>query len=346
MTLFFILIAAITFTGTLIEVLYSKKHKLNWYCPVDFFTNLNLSIGQVVWGLITTPLILGGFHYIHTEFGFKGLKDFLGNPVFYIFGYLFTDFVAYWAHRISHRLNFFVIGHLTHHSSKFYNYATGLRINWVYRSYYWTLFIPVALVGYDVKYFVLFQLLINAHNSLCHTRFNIRFGKLNYFLLTPEYHRVHHSSNEIYRDKNFGASLIIWDRLFGTFQDVDPETPHEFGITGQAVGHDPIHLNFHYFDELKKQYDSKYFKSLFKLSGPIERLTSKTIKKESINFKYWIYTVLSLITAFTLNALKDQVSLIEKIGFIILYVFISKIVFNSMFSRRSKIVQVDIQKAT
>jgi hypothetical protein len=133
-------------------------------------------------------------------------------------GFLLTELCQYWQHRLSHRFGWLAWGHLTHHSSSRFNLSTAIRVNWVYRAYAWLFYLPLPLLGFTVEQFVAFQGLINVYNLYCHTRAHVpAWEALSGVLVTPRVHQLHHTSDPRFFG-NYGACLVVWDRVFGTYR--------------------------------------------------------------------------------------------------------------------------------
>jgi len=167
--------------------------------------------------------------------------------------YILFAFCSYWAHNISHRMRFLWATHVAHHSGEHYNLTVSFRLSWV-QWFKIIFFLPVPLAGFHpVVVFFVNQIAI-LFQFWQHTEY---IGKLHpwleYIIATPSNHRVHHGSQPKYINKNYGATFIIWDRIFGTYQPEDE--PVKYGITKNlehAHKHDPIHINFHeYVDMLR-----------------------------------------------------------------------------------------------
>jgi sterol desaturase/sphingolipid hydroxylase (fatty acid hydroxylase superfamily) len=153
-----------------------------------------------------------------------------------------ADFLYYWSHRLEHRVNLFWSWHNIHHSSREYSGTTALRLGWLEPFVSWYLLVPMVVVGFDPLQVILaFQILLTWQTWL-HTQKIGRLGWFDKVFNSPANHRVHHGSNPEYLDKNFGAMLIIWDRLFGTWA---PETiPVRYGLTTDLGTLNPIKLNY------------------------------------------------------------------------------------------------------
>lgn len=167
---------------------------------------------------------------------------------------IWIDFWRYWAHRLAHEIRILWATHVTHHNSEKYNWSVSFRLGWTQHIKI-VFFIPVALVGFDpVTFFICHQIEV-LYQFWIHTEYIHKLPKpIEFIFTTPSHHRVHHARNEHYLDKNYGSTLIIWDRLFNTFQ---PEVERaEYGITNPVNSYNPVYLNFHewmdIFRDIKK----------------------------------------------------------------------------------------------
>ena len=151
-----------------------------------------------------------------------------------------ADFIYYWEHRIEHQIRFFWAYHNVHHSSTDYNYTVASRLSWIETYFLWIFYIPMALLGFDpLLIFIGIQVSV-AYQTWIHTQKIGRLGILEQIINTPALHRVHHASNPRYVDKNFGGILMIWDRLFGTYQP-EREKP-VYGLTENIETNNPFKI--------------------------------------------------------------------------------------------------------
>jgi sterol desaturase/sphingolipid hydroxylase (fatty acid hydroxylase superfamily) len=163
------------------------------------------------------------------------------------------DFLYYWLHRFDHEIRFFWAVHVTHHSSELMNFTVGFRSSLFQPLYRFIYFIPLAWLGFRPLDIVFIYSATQIWGIFVHTELIRKMGWLEYFLVTPSHHRVHHASNPKYLDKNMGMFLIIWDQLFGTFQ---PELPDEayqekkYGLTKNIDNKSPVNLVFHEWKEI------------------------------------------------------------------------------------------------
>jgi sterol desaturase/sphingolipid hydroxylase (fatty acid hydroxylase superfamily) len=161
----------------------------------------------------------------------------------------FADDLAYYVfHRVSHESRVFWASHVVHHSSQHYNLSTALRQTWVPMTYlpFW---LPLLLLGFEPWMVLLAQSWSLIYQFGLHTE---RIGKLprplEAVLNTPSHHRVHHGANEQYLDRNYGGILVIWDRLFGSFE---PEGERvRYGLTKNLATFNPVRVAFHEYTAL------------------------------------------------------------------------------------------------
>lgn len=163
----------------------------------------------------------------------------------YVIAFLALDFSGYWVHRLAHTVNFFWNNHIIHHSSEEFNLACALRQSIsVYFRIYAFLLIPAAIFGVPQQVIAVVAPLHLFAQFWYHTRHIDKMGWLEYFIVTPAHHRVHHAINPEYLDKNYGQIFIFWDRLFGTFQEERADIPAVYGVTRPVRTWNPIKINF------------------------------------------------------------------------------------------------------
>ena len=166
----------------------------------------------------------------------------------YILCIIAIDFFRYWSHRLTHVNRFWWATHVTHHNSEKYNLSVAFRLGWTQHIKF-IFFIPVILMGFDpVLFFICHQIEV-LYQFWIHTEYIRKLPALiEYIFVTPSHHRVHHSTNDQYLDKNFGSTLIIWDRIFGTFKAEQERAV--YGITKPVNSYNPITLNFHEWKDI------------------------------------------------------------------------------------------------
>jgi sterol desaturase/sphingolipid hydroxylase (fatty acid hydroxylase superfamily) len=159
--------------------------------------------------------------------------------------FFLQDLFYYVLHYTDHHCRLFWATHVTHHSSEHFNFSTGLRSSVFEPFYRLFFFAPIAILGFQpadiVVMYALMQVIgVFVHNDRCG-----KLGPLEWIFVTPSHHRVHHGSNPKYLDKNIGMTLIVWDRLFGTFVEEDPAEPVRYGIVKPPASRGPVNIVMH-----------------------------------------------------------------------------------------------------
>jgi sterol desaturase/sphingolipid hydroxylase (fatty acid hydroxylase superfamily) len=162
---------------------------------------------------------------------------------------LFADFMYYWWHRMEHRVRFMWASHSVHHSSTDYDLSTALRLPWLEDTFLiWMMLIPIILLGFNPLQVVIASEIVSNYQIWIHNQKVGKLGFLDKILNTPSVHRVHHGANPQYIDKNYGGILIIWDRLFGTYEPENEKVI--YGLTRNIGTHNPIKINWIEFSRL------------------------------------------------------------------------------------------------
>ncbi len=143
------------------------------------------------------------------------------GAVGWILGFAAGELVFYWRHRLGHSVHLFWCVHAVHHQSTDFNLVTAQRVGWLQWAQTLACAWPLAVLGMPAPMFGAVLGLVHLYNFFTHTTLVGRLGPLERVLVTPSHHRVHHGRNPRYLDKNYGFSLIVFDRLFGTFQEED-----------------------------------------------------------------------------------------------------------------------------
>lgn len=185
----------------------------------------------------------------------------------YIIAFIALDFSGYWVHRISHRYNIFWNNHIIHHSSEEFNLACALRQSISEILKIFTVFLlPAALFGVPASVIAVVAPIQLFAQFWYHTQHINKMGWMENIIVTPSHHRVHHAINPVYIDKNFAQIFIIWDKLFGTFQQELDTEPPVYGITRPVRTWNPIKINFiHVWLLIKDAYHAKNWKDKLKI---------------------------------------------------------------------------------
>ncbi len=224
-----------------IEVIITVKLKMKEYEFKDAGTSIAMGLGNVFIGLFSKALVFGIFLLIYNTVRIFTIPFTWWAWILIFFA---EDFGYYWFHRTSHTSRFFWASHVVHHSSQKYNLSTALRQTWTgsFTSFVFYLWIP--LLGFHPA-MILMQMSISLlYQYWIHTELIVKMPKwFEFFFNTPSHHRVHHATNPQYLDRNHAGILIIWDRLFGTFEP-EVEKPI-YGLTKNIETHNPLRVAFH-----------------------------------------------------------------------------------------------------
>lgn len=225
-----------------LEWYLSAKRNLGLYQWRDSLANVVTAALHQAGDALSLLILLPFFFWLH-QFA---LFDIPFNALNLFLLFILQDFLYYWFHRASHRIRWFWASHVAHHSSRLMNFSTAFRQSLTYPiSGMWLFWLPLIWLGFETK-LVLAVVAINlGFQFFVHTRAGNHWGWLGLVLNTPAWHRVHHACNDVYIDKNFAGVLVIWDRLFGTFEPEHAEIPCRFGITGDFESVNPLTITFH-----------------------------------------------------------------------------------------------------
>lgn len=222
---------------------WQHRHLYSFWGVVQnvYLTVLNASLDLLVRGLYVGILI----------FAYTYRVGEISDPWLYWTALVvLEDFMFYWLHRFDHVCRLFWAVHVTHHSSEEFNLTTGFRSSVFQPLYRFVYFIPLAWFGFRAEDILLAYSATQIWGILVHTQYVGKLGVLEWFMVTPSHHRVHHASNIQYLDRNMGMFLIIWDRLFGTFAEEDPNEPVRYGLTTNMASQSPGNLVFHEWKKL------------------------------------------------------------------------------------------------
>jgi sterol desaturase/sphingolipid hydroxylase (fatty acid hydroxylase superfamily) len=207
-----------------------------------YFTLSNMALDLTVRGVC---LFVLGYAHQHR------LLDPVSSVVIYwLVLILFEDFMFYWLHRFDHHCRFFWAIHVTHHSSDEFNLTVGFRSSILQPLYRFMYFVPIALAGFHPADIMFAYSAAQIFGILAHTQLVNKLGWLEYVLVTPSHHRVHHACNIRYLDRNMGMLLIIWDKLFGTFEAEDEKEKIRFGLLHPVNTSHPGRMIFHEWQEI------------------------------------------------------------------------------------------------
>tara|TARA_B110000285_G_C15086736_1_gene596641 strand:- start:306 stop:1553 length:1248 start_codon:yes stop_codon:yes gene_type:complete len=241
-----------------VEILYGHVIGKQTYSFMDTISSLSSGMTNTLKNSLGLVLIIIPYPYILNSIKLVSLESSLA---LYVVAFVCIDFASYWNHRLNHKINIFWNRHVIHHSSEEFNLACALRQSISAWIGFGALFlIPAAILGVSPK---VISLLVPLHlfaQFWYHTQHIGKLGFLEYIIVTPSQHRVHHAINPIYIDKNLSGIFCVWDRIFGTFQEELDEEPPVYGVLKPVKTWNPILINWqHAFNVIQDAYNSKSF---------------------------------------------------------------------------------------
>jgi len=295
--LFFLLIA--------IELAVDFLRKTHYVRFNDSFGSLALG----TWSLSTKVLFLGVGAWFYQDLlnGYTLIENLEMTPLTWLLLFVLYDFCYYWLHRAGHQINFFWASHAIHHQSEEYNLTTALRqtssgfLGFMF-------YLPVYMLGAPIEAIATVGALNLVYQFWVHTRHINRLGVLEWVLVTPSNHRVHHGQNPEYIDKNMGGVFIVWDRLFGTFQDEQDDIETIYGVRRPLNSFNPLRANIQVWWSLASDafFAQRWIDKLLiwvKPTGwrPSDRVVSAPIEKTDLkNFQPYDPSCCSSITYYAL----------------------------------------------
>ena len=233
--------ATIVLAMILIEVMFSSAYNKNLYKKNDSLCTIGLLTGNIlmVFALKGATLAL---HFYLFKFKLFNLSDLMPVWMIWVATFVMIDLVFYIYHRISHRVNFLWAIHMSHHSCEEMNFAVSFRQAWFGPLSKVPFFMVMPLLGFDPTIIAVAGVISTLWGIVGHTQIVGKLGPLEWIFNTPSHHRVHHGANSQYIDKNYGNLLIIWDRMFGTFE---PEKESvKYGLVNNVNTFNPTKITF------------------------------------------------------------------------------------------------------
>jgi sterol desaturase/sphingolipid hydroxylase (fatty acid hydroxylase superfamily) len=225
-----------------LELVLSNWQHRQVYTIKDTFSNVYLTTLNLI-----VDFFCRGFGFVMLTFFYSHFRvvSFEWSIGYWLVLFLAEDIIFYCLHRVDHSVRLFWAVHVTHHNSEHFNFTTGFRSSVFQPIYRFFFFIPLALLGFHALDIFLMYSITQIYGILVHTQLVGKLGWLEYILVTPSHHRVHHAANVRYLDRNLGMVLIIWDKLFGTFTPEVEEDPVHYGLYQKRIPIHPFHLVFH-----------------------------------------------------------------------------------------------------
>lgn len=251
---FFVLIVA--------ELLADRWRGVHNYRVADAVNSISTGVLSTTTGLLTKGLGL-----VTYAFALKHLALFelsAQSAWVWVAAFVLYDLCYYWLHRCGHERNILWAAHSVHHQSEDYNLSTALRQTSTGFLLGWIFYLPLAVLGVPLSVFVTVAALNLLYQFWVHTRHIGKLGWYEWFFVTPSNHRAHHAQNTLYMDRNYGGVFILWDRLFGTFQEEDDNEPVVFGVTTPLASWNPLWANLQFYAQLwdDARHTSSYWDKL------------------------------------------------------------------------------------
>ncbi len=249
------------------EILVSNFQNQNFYKRSDTLCTIGLLLGNIIVAFAIKGTVLAFHIYLYQFRAF----DFVNQiPIWalWIITFISIDLVFYIYHRMSHRIRFLWAIHLSHHSSEEMNFAVSFRQAWFGPISKIPFFMVLPLLGFDPTIVAVAGVISTLWGIVGHTQVIGKLGPLEWIFNTPSHHRVHHGSNKQYIDKNYGNLLIIWDRMFGTFEPEEEEV--KFGLVNNVNTFNPVKVTFIAWMSMIKDLKQKnsFFEAIKVIFGP------------------------------------------------------------------------------
>ena len=239
----------------IIELVVDRYRRTGYYRANDAINSLSAGTLSTTIGYFTKflPLIAWGFVLQNFALIDMPLDWFDASPrgiALWVTAAVAWDFCYYWFHRFSHEVSVLWAAHAVHHQSEDYNLSTALRQTSTGFIFGWIFYLPLFVIGFPLEILITVNAVNLIYQFWVHTQHVRRMGVLDYILVTPSNHRVHHAQNERYIDKNYGGMFILWDRMFGTFEDERDDDPVVFGVRKPLSNWNPFWANLQVYDYL------------------------------------------------------------------------------------------------
>jgi alkylglycerol monooxygenase len=231
-----------------IELLLEKKKGTDYYRVNDSINSLTAGVLSRMTGIVKQLFPLTIYVVAYEQLALFQMES---SWWMWVTAFVLYDFCYYWNHRLGHEMNILWAAHVVHHSSEEYNLTTALRQSG--SSFFsWIFYLPMAILGFEPLVLITVGSLNLIYQFWVHTRHIPKLGWYEGVFVTPSNHRVHHAQNQIYIDRNYGGVFILWDRLFGSFQEELDEDKPIYGIRKALKSWNPLWANVHVYAQLGK----------------------------------------------------------------------------------------------
>ena len=231
----------------ILELLIGHKRGNSNYHFGDTLNSMSLGMLMQITNAFLKLFLIGIYAWVSTNYALFKLPY---AWWVWLAGLLLYDFLYYWLHRCGHEVAVLWAAHVVHHQSECYNLTTALRQTSSGPLLAWIFYLPLAILGVPVEMFIAISLIDLLYQFWVHTE---QIGKLGWFdrvFVSPSNHRVHHATNDIYLDKNYGGILMLWDRLFGTFIEELNDHKVVYGTRSPLQSWNPIKANIEVYQKI------------------------------------------------------------------------------------------------
>ncbi len=229
-----------------VELLYARWRREDLYRLNDSVNDISTGILDQVLGVFTKAITVGAYAVVWERLRVSEWNA--SSAGTWVVCFLGVDFFYYWFHRVSHESNLPWGAHIVHHSSEEFNLSVALRQGALQPLFSFPFYLPLAWLGFPPLVFLACSSFDTLYQFWIHTRAIKKLGPLEWIFNTPSHHRVHHGCDAKYIDKNYAGTLIVWDRLFGSFQAEEEEPA--YGITRPLASWNPLWANLHHYADL------------------------------------------------------------------------------------------------
>ena len=237
----------------LAEIILSNVQLRKFYSVKETIFNVYLSILNGGIDVLFRVIYIGVLLWFYEH----RIIDTCHNALLYWFAlFIAEDFMYYWEHRFDHQIRLLWAVHVTHHSSEEFNLTTGFRSSVFQPLYRFVYFIPLALLGFSPLDIIFVYAATQIYGILVHTQYIDKMPEwFEAVFVSPSHHRVHHASNIRYLDRNMGMVLIIWDKLFGTFEEENKKENIVYGLTKPLdERHHPVRIVTHEWQSILNDF--------------------------------------------------------------------------------------------
>ncbi|MBX9406279.1 sterol desaturase family protein [Pseudomonas baetica] len=236
------------FVLIVVELIADRWRGVSHYRLADAVNSISTGVLSTTTGLLTKGVGLLTYAFALEHLALLRLPA--DSVWVWVFAFVLYDICYYWLHRMGHERNILWAAHSVHHQSEEYNLSTALRQTSTGFLLSWIFYLPLAVFGVPLLVFVSVAALNLLYQFWVHTRHIPKLGWFEWFFVTPSNHRAHHAQNALYMDRNYGGVFILWDRLFGTFQEEDDNEPMIFGVTTPLASWNPLWANLQFYAQL------------------------------------------------------------------------------------------------